>query len=231
MIPSFYSDPHLLTGTVGKLSQLAFALIVSSGNPYGVMINLIAGGLAEAGASQAGDISHDLKIGYLIGSRPADQFYGQIIGSVFGSFVGCMFYKLYTSVYDIPSRLFQVPVSYLFLLAARLLTGTGLPERVPEFALSVGMLFVIGTIFKIRYADRRWQNLIPGGVAFGVGMYNAPSFTVARAVGGFLYWYYVSRLKKEPEYMIILAGGLVLGERIVSILNLGLAAAKVPQLL
>lgn len=214
----------------GKISQLAFGLIISKGNPHSVVINLIAGGLAEAGASQAGDIGHDLKIGYLLGARSEDQFYGQIIGSIFGSFIACVIYRLYTSIYEIPSKLFQIPVSHLFLLAARLVTGVGLPEQVANFACAFGLLFAIGTIVKIRYSSRWWQNLIPGGVAFGVGMYNTPSFTLARAMGGFLCWYYVSHLKKNREYMIVLAGGLVLGEGLMSMLNLGLAAANVPHL-
>ena len=215
---------------IGKISQLLFGLIVSRANPYSVVINLIAGGLAEAGASQAGDISHDLKIGYLLGARPEDQFYGQVIGSIFGSFIACIFYRLYTSIYQIPSTLFQIPVSHLFLLAARLVTGAGLPERVPEFAAAFGLLFAMGTVIKIRYSNRWWQNIIPGGVAFGVGMYNAPSFTLARAVGGLLYWYHVLYMKRNREYIIVLAGGLVLGEGLMSMLNLGLAAAKVPHL-
>jgi uncharacterized oligopeptide transporter (OPT) family protein len=214
----------------GKISQLIFALLIPRSNKYNVVINLIAGGLAEAGASQAGDIGYDLKIGHLLGGRPEDQFYGQIIGSIVGSFLGCALYKLYTSVYEIPGKLFPIPISHIFLLAARLVTGAGLPPKVPMFATGFAMFFVVGTVIKIRYANHWWQNLIPGGVAFGVGMYNAPSFTLARAIGGLIYWYYATRRGIDRDYLIVLAGGLVLGEGLVSMLNLGLAVAHVPHL-
>lgn len=61
-------------------------------------------------------------------------------------------------------------------------------------------------------------------------MYNTPSFTIARAIGGFinLYWSYY---RKKPETpIIVLASGLILGEGLFSIVNLGLASMKVPHL-
>lgn len=63
-----------------------------------------------------------------------------------------------------------------------------------------------------------------------IGMYNVPSFTLARAVGGFLnlYWRYYK--KREDTPMVILASGLILGEGVVSILNLVLASTNVPHL-
>jgi uncharacterized oligopeptide transporter (OPT) family protein len=67
---------------VGKLSQLVFAAVRPS-----VQSNLIAGGLAEAGATQAGDMMLDLKTGLLLGVAPRAQFYAQLIGSAASIFV------------------------------------------------------------------------------------------------------------------------------------------------
>ena len=77
---------------IGKVSQLLFALIVPRTNPNAIIINLVAGGIAEAGAQQAGDLMQDLKTGHLIGASPKGnsrvycrtrakcvaQFYGQV---------------------------------------------------------------------------------------------------------------------------------------------------------
>jgi len=63
-----------------------------------------------------------------------------------------------------------------------------------------------------------------------LGMYNVPSFTLARAVGGFVNLYWRNYRKREDTPMVILASGLILGEGVVSILNLILASAKVPHL-
>lgn len=61
-------------------------------------------------------------------------------------------------------------------------------------------------------------------------MYNVPSFTLARALGGCLDWYWRSHLKREETPIVILASGLILGEGVVSILNLVLASLDVPHM-
>lgn len=61
-------------------------------------------------------------------------------------------------------------------------------------------------------------------------MYNTPSFTIARAAGGLLSWYWCHRLERPETPLIVLASGLILGEGLFSIVNLGLASFKVPHL-
>ena len=63
-----------------------------------------------------------------------------------------------------------------------------------------------------------------------VGMYNVPSFTLARAIGGFVTAYWVDYKKRGEEGVIVLASGLILGEGTVSILNLALESLRVPHL-
>lgn len=61
-------------------------------------------------------------------------------------------------------------------------------------------------------------------------MYNVPSFTLARAIGGFVSLYWQRYRKGGATSMVILASGLILGEGVMSIINLILASAKVPHL-
>jgi uncharacterized oligopeptide transporter (OPT) family protein len=61
-------------------------------------------------------------------------------------------------------------------------------------------------------------------------MYNVPSFTLARAIGGFLNYYWKVYRKRDETPIVVLASGLILGEGVVSIVNLLLASASVPQL-
>ena len=96
---------------IGKVSQLIFALIIPRSHPNAIIINLIAGGIAEAGAQQAGDLMQDLKTGHLLGASPKVQFYGQIIGSVWSAIISAGIYKLYTHIYEIPGPLFQIPTA------------------------------------------------------------------------------------------------------------------------
>ena len=63
-----------------------------------------------------------------------------------------------------------------------------------------------------------------------VGMYNTPSFTLARTIGGLVNWYWRVYRGREDTPVIVLASGLILGEGVVSIVNLLLASLQVPHL-
>ncbi|KAK5675625.1 OPT superfamily [Elasticomyces elasticus] len=224
---------------ISKLTQLIFALVTPAGSKNAVVINLLAGGISEAGALQAGDLLQDLKTGHLLGASPKAQFYGQLIGSAVGAVVSACVYKLYTRVYTIPGGLFQVPTGYVWIFTARLVTGQGLPPKVPAFAAGAAAIWAVltavriyGTALKRSGGGRGWwTDFVPGGIAVAVGMYNTPSFTLARTAGGVLAWGWVRWREGEGETgMIVLASGLILGEGLVSIVNLGLASGGVPHL-
>ncbi|KAJ9610408.1 OPT super [Cladophialophora chaetospira] len=225
---------------ISKLTQLVFALITPTGphQNHSIIINLLAGAVSEAGALQAGDILQDLKAGHLIGASPKAQFYGQLIGSVVGAFVSAAVYKLYVSVYPIPGDLFQIPTAYVWIFTARLVTGKGLPPMAWQFALLFGAIFVLTTILRIfllAYKDSKpWcaklHPWIPGGIAVAVGMYNTPSFTLARTAGGVISLWWIQWKGRGETRVVVLASGLILGEGVVSILNLILASLSVPHL-
>lgn len=217
---------------ISKLTQLLFALVTPKDHPNSVVINLLAGAISESGALQAGDLLQDLKTGHLLGASPKAQFYGQLIGSAVGAVVSALVYKLYTSVYEIPSNLFQTPTAYVWIFTARLVTGQGLPPKVPAFAAGAAALWAGLTVLRI-YGNAKkapWVPYIPGGIAVAVGMYNTPSFTLARTAGGLIAYYWTGWRQKPETPIIVLASGLILGEGLVSIVNLGLASGKVPHL-
>lgn len=224
---------------ISKLTQLLFALVQPTGKHahHAIIINLLAGAVSESGALQAGDILQDLKAGHLIGASPKAQFYGQLIGSVVGAIVSACVYKLYVNVYDVPGELFQVPTAYVWIFTARLVTGRGLPDMAWQYALGAGGIFTLTTILRIYLASGEDGSLkkclhpwVPGGIAVAVGMYNTPSFTLARTVGGLISLWWISWKGKGETAVIVLASGLILGEGVVSIVNLILASAAVPHL-
>lgn len=224
---------------ISKLTQLLFALVQPTGKHahHAIIINLLAGAISESGALQAGDILQDLKAGHLIGASPKAQFYGQLIGSVVGAVVSACVYKLYVNVYDVPGEMFQVPTAYVWIFTARLVTGRGLPNMAWQYALGAGGIFTLTTILRIYLASaeegslrRRIHPWIPGGIAVAVGMYNIPSFTLARTVGGLISLWWINWKGRSETAVIVLASGLILGEGVVSIVNLVLASAGVPHL-
>ncbi|OJD34197.1 oligopeptide transporter [Diplodia corticola] len=221
---------------ISKLTQLLIALAIPNAatNKNAVVINLVAGALSESGALQAGDLMQDIKTGHLLGAAPNAQFWGQMIGSGVGAVLSAVIYRLYTNVYEVPGKLFEVPTGFVWIFTARLVTGKGLPPMVMQWALGAGLVFAVGTAIRVgeqtKAGTRRWTRFVPGGIAVAVGMYNTPSFTLARTIGGLMNLYWLRYRGKQETPLIVLASGLILGEGLLSIVNLLLASLAVPHL-
>ncbi|KAL2855878.1 OPT oligopeptide transporter protein-domain-containing protein [Aspergillus pseudoustus] len=272
---------------ISKLTQLLFSLATPSSHfsrRTALITNLLAGAVSESGALQAGDMMQDLKTGHILGASPKAQFYGQIIGSLVGAVLSTAVYKMYVNVYEVPGPMFQTPTAYVWIFTARLVTGQGLPPMAWEASVLAGAAFVAVTVLRIMAASpianggrphgvaAPWRSWIPGGIAVAVGIFNVPSFTLARAIGGIIAWWWSrghARKNEQPSTqppttlqtgvadpcendpsnpdtkasnqttddgdaasssVIVLASGLILGEGIMSIVNLLLASGGVPHL-
>lgn len=207
---------------IGKMSQIVFAGVA----PGNVVANLVAGAISEAGAQQAGDLMQDLKTGHLLRASPRAQFYGQLIGSVFSVFFTVAAYQLYSTAYEIPSATLPAPTAAIWLDMAELMNGGSLPEKVVFFCIVLGAIaaaFPILTTFLPATED-----YLPSCVAFAVGMYVTPNWTIARVIGSlveFLWKKY--RPQSHEKYMILVASGFVLGEGVTSIFTAGLKSLHV----
>ncbi|KAL4939380.1 hypothetical protein BDV06DRAFT_199067 [Aspergillus oleicola] len=284
---------------ISKLTQLLFSLATPASHfsrRTALVTNLLAGAVSESGALQAGDMMQDLKTGHILGASPKAQFYGQMIGSLVGAVLSTAVYKMYVNVYKVPGPMFQTPTAYVWIFTARLVTGQGLPPMAWEASTIAGAVFVAITILRIIAASpiangglphgtaAPWRSWIPGGIAVAVGIFNVPSFTLARVIGGLIAWwwsrsYTTKKNKPKPETetespltqtqrdrsaqptgrsdsrptagghgqptspatgddnadaasssVVVLASGLILGEGILSIVNLLLASGGVPHL-
>lgn len=209
---------------IGKLLQLIFAVLIPRSHPARILINLIAGGIAEAGAQQAGDLMQDLKTGHLLGASPKAQFVAQLIGTLYSVVLSSVMYKVYNSVYEIPSATFRVPTAVVWIDCLRLVTGEGLPPHALEFCLLFGGIFGAISVVKntLRPKSRYYKYLVylPNGVAVGIGIYNTPNFTLARFLGGLLAYCWIHRATHhhadQKVRMVIVSSGLVLGEGLLS---------------
>lgn len=222
---------------IGKLSQLIFAAIIPHNHPSRILINLIAGGIAEAGAQQAGDLMQDLKTGHLLGASPKAQFAAQLIGTIYSVFVSSIMYKVYNSVYEIPSQMFRIPTAVVWIDCSRLVTGEGLPPHAFEFCILFAAVFgVISAVKNMVPAHHKYHKYLvylPNGVAVGIGIYNTPNFTLARFLGGLIAYVwikYAGKRKDEKVKMVIVSSGLVLGEGLLSGFTMLLTSLGVPHL-
>ncbi|KAG1728661.1 OPT oligopeptide transporter protein-domain-containing protein [Suillus lakei] len=206
---------------LGKISQLLFAWI----QPGNVVANIIAGGVAEAGAQQAGDLMQDLKTGHLIRASPRAQFYGQLIGSSLSIIVSATAYTLYQRAYTIPGPSFPAPTAYVWLSLARLLRDGQLPQNSASYMVLFAIIFGVVAGVKVMAAQRNhpYTKWIPSGVAFAIGFLNTPSFSLARLIGGIIEFMYHKRVTKSGGAdirLIVIASGFVLGEGVISVISL-----------
>jgi len=111
----------------------------------------------------------DLKTGHLLGAAPKAQFYGQMIGSAAGAVVSALVYRLYTSVYEVPGGMFEVPTAYVWIFTARLVTGKGLPEMAGQWVVGAGCVWMFLTGVRVWGRERWWVGWVPGGIAVAVG--------------------------------------------------------------
>ncbi|KAK5960671.1 uncharacterized protein PWA37_002102 [Arxiozyma heterogenica] len=221
---------------IGKLSQLIFAFIVPKNHPGSVLLNIVAGGIAEAGAQQAGDLMQDLKTGHLLNASPRAQFIAQLIGGVWSIFLSSIVYIIYNKVYNLPNEVIRIPTAAVWVDCARLVTGNSLPDKALECSIVFGTIFAFLSLIKNCYKDNDklapWLMYIPSGVAVGVGIYNAPSFTIARFVGGLISHFWLTRYKGDLDAktrLIVFSSGLVLGEGIMSIVTMIFTSLDVPR--
>lgn len=222
---------------IGKLSQLIFAAIIPHDHPAKILINLVAGGIAEAGAQQAGDLMQDLKTGYLIGASPKAQFVAQLVGTVYSVFVSSIIYKVYNSVYEIPNKTFRIPTAVVWIDCSRLVTGEGLPPHAFEFCILFGVIFGLISVIKNTVLKKskyhKYLVYLPNGVAVGIGIYNTPNFTLARFLGGLLAYLWIKYGHAEADQkikMVIISSGLVLGEGLLSGITMLMTSLGVPHL-
>jgi OPT family oligopeptide transporter len=151
---------------IGKVSQVVFGLVDSDA----MVANIIGGGIAEAGAQQAGDMMQDLKTGHLLGGSPRAQFLAQLIGSGVSIVAAVAAYELYKHAYDIPATT-KPPAAEIWLSMARLMKdgGESLAPHVAPFCLVFG---AIGGLMPLVHELRpAWGPYLPSMTAVAIGMY------------------------------------------------------------
>jgi putative OPT family oligopeptide transporter len=177
---------------------------------------LTVGTIVAIAASKAGDISQDLKTGYLVGATPARQQFGQLIGAAFACWAVAATVMLLGSAYTFGSR--EIPAPQATLMKTII-------EGVLAGALPWGLVLTGGGV--------ALGAMLCGvsGLAFAIGVYlplstMAPLYLggCARALaerGG------SRRSGSEADPGVLAASGLVAGEGLAGVVVAGLVAAGV----
>ncbi len=179
---------------------------------------LTVGTIVAIAASKAGDISQDLKTGFLVGATPAKQQLGQLIGAAFACWAVAATVLLLGNAYTFGSKDLGAPQATLMktiiegVLAGSLpwglvLSGTGL-------ALGAMLCGV-------------------SGLAFAIGVYLPLASMAPIFVGGCVRALVDRRRSKdgqggsESDPGVLAASGLVAGEGLAGVVVAALVASKV----
>lgn len=199
-------------GPMGKVTQLAFA-----GTP--IATNLMTAAVTGAGASQAGDMMHDLKTGRMLGASPRRQFIAQCIGIVAGIVCVVPVYILFSTVHDIGDRegAYPAPAAWAWKGVAELLSGEGELPLYANWAIVAGLLF--GMIVPIiRKVFPKAAPYTPSGLAFGIAFIVFPAYPIVMFAGSMalVIWRKLNSAQCKALVFAV-AAGCIAGEGIMNI--------------
>lgn len=216
-------------GGMGKVTQLVFGVVA----PGSKVINLMAAGISGAGASQSGDMMHDLKTGHLLGASPRRQLVAQICGVSAGILFCVPIYKLFDTVYDIGrGEEMPAPAAGAWKAMADLLTQgfDALPPHV-EWAIGGGIAFGILVPVARKYLPEGAKRFVPSGLAFGIAFIVPAFYSLSMFLGALVFLIWKKRHPEKAERLgFAIASGLIAGEGLMGIVTALLQLFGVPPL-
>ncbi len=176
---------------------------------------LTVGTIVAIAASKAGDISQDLKTGFLVGATPARQQFGQLIGAAFACWAVAATVLLLGQAYGFGTK--ELPAPQATLMKTII-------EGVLAGALPWGLVLTGGGL--------AMGAMLCGvsGLAFAIGVYLPLSTMAALYVGGCVSGLVErgkpARGQAESDPGVLAASGLVAGEGLAGIFVAALVASN-----
>ena len=176
---------------------------------------LTVGTIVAIAASKAGDISQDLKTGYLVGATPARQQLGQLIGASFACWAVAGTILLLGSAYGFGTKELPAPQA---MLMKTLIEGV-LAGKLPwGLVLSGGGISLAASLCGV------------SGLAFSIGVYLPLASMAPVYLGGCLSALVARRtgagVTDESNPGILAASGIVAGEGLAGVLVAALVGLK-----
>jgi putative OPT family oligopeptide transporter len=200
-----------LVTLLGTATVFAAAGWVGPGARAGV---LTVGTIVAIAASKAGDISQDLKTGWLVGATPARQQLGQLIGAAFACWAVAATVLLMGSAYEFGSKAIPAPQATLMKTIIEGVLAGALPWGL---VLTGGGLSIGAMLCGV------------SGLAFAIGVYLPLATMAPLYVGGCVRAVAERGLGRrrddESDPGVLAASGLVAGEGLAGVAVAGLVAA------
>jgi putative OPT family oligopeptide transporter len=183
---------------------------------------LTVGTIVAVAASKAGDISQDLKTGYLVGATPARQQFGQLIGASFACWAVAGTVLLLGSVYTFGSQDVPAPQATLMKTIIEGVLAGALPWGLVLSGAGLAVTALLCSVSPLAFAIGVYLPLATMAAIFIGGCVRALSERGATS----------GEKKDGADPGILAASGLVAGEGLAGVLVAGLVAAQlVPRAL
>ncbi len=201
----------------------------------GILASLGVAGIVCCAACTAGDVSQDLKTGYLVGATPRKQQIAQLIGVGASAFVIAPILTVLNSAYGIgtssPTSL-KAPQATLFAsIVKAVFTEKGLPWLMLGIGVSIGIVLIL-TDEVLRAKGTGFRAYV---MPVAVGIYLPLSLSVPILIGGILSLVVKKiassrgeEVAKEANHQgILFSSGLIAGEAIMGIIIAALIVGKI----
>jgi putative OPT family oligopeptide transporter len=188
----------------------------------GMTASLIVGAIVCTMLAIAGDISQDLKTGFLVGATPRRQQLAMLLGTFASGLTIGWVLVLLNHAYGFGSKALPAPKAVLMKMIVEGIMNASMPWD----------LIFIGAALAVAV-----ELLGIEALPFAVGVYLPVHISLAILLGGLVRWLVVriGRANSEPglrraigERGVLIASGLIAGESLVGILLAILVSAKVP---
>jgi putative OPT family oligopeptide transporter len=168
---------------------------------------LTVGTIVAIAASKAGDISQDLKTGWLVGATPAKQQFGQLIGAAFACWAVAAAVMLLGKTYGFGSQAIPAPQATLMKTIVEGVLNGSLPWQLVGTGGGVALSAILCGV---------------NGLSFAIGVYLPLSSMLPIYVGGCVRAAVDARrgatAKDESDSGVLAASGFVAGEGLAGVL-------------
>jgi putative OPT family oligopeptide transporter len=160
-------------------------------------------------AAMAGDMSQDLKTGYLVGATPKKQQYGELIGAVVSALVIGYILLLLNTAWGFGSSELPAPQATMMKMVVEGVMGGQLPWPLVFIGIGIGVVVELLGI-----------QILP----FAVGLYLPIHLSVPIMLGGVIRGLLEKRHKEDEELDnkvesgVLFSSGLIAGEGVIGIL-------------
>jgi putative OPT family oligopeptide transporter len=182
----------------------------------GMVTSLLVGAFACIAMAMAGDISQDLKTGFLIGATPKKQQLGQIIGVTVAAFFVILMVKSLSPM--IISGELKAPQANLMSMVIQGIMEGSLPW---SLVIAGGFIACVVELLKIP------------ALPFAVGLYLPLELSTPLIVGGLLAHFTrfiykkPQELKERIEKGVLVSSGLIAGDALMGLVVIALVASGV----